>query len=202
MVLQLSQERDRAVTRAEPGPGAMAGGLPHRPDGAHAALVADGDSVPAAGFQDDQLVGARRRRCEMVCTPRCRFFFDRADHGVAAPTVTWLPGDGGDGGGERPLGVHRAPSEEEIAAAAHGELTGRGVEVADEDRVASTAPPGGDHVACRVHLRVKACVEQPSRQEGREPALITADAGDVHHLREQLDSVDAFHYASTAIRAS
>ena len=128
----------------------------------------------------------------MVRTPRCRFLFNRAHYGVPAPVVARLPCHRDDRGGERPLGVHRPSTEEEIAGTTHGELTWRGIEVADEDRVASTTSPGGDQVAHLVHVRVVAHVEQSPHQNAREPALVTAHAVDAEHLREQRNAVDGW----------
>src|SRR3977135_4531611 len=128
MILHAADEGDRPVGRALVGPGAMAHRVRERVPDFQAAFVAERDRVPAARFQDDQLV-----RCfaidEGTRSTRTALLLDRANDGETTVDAGGLPRDRRDGGGQRALGVDRAATKEALAVAPHWDEAGDRVHV-------------------------------------------------------------------------
>src|SRR5438445_5169961 len=146
MVLNLSDEGDRAVGGALVGPCTMTHRLGEPVAQLQTALVAKRDGVPSARFQDHELV-RRLAVDEMAGAARAALFLDRADDGEAAGCAGRLPRDGRDRRRQRALGVDRAAPEEPTLLAAHRDESGYRVHVPEEHDLARTAAPEGDDVA-------------------------------------------------------
>src|ERR1700682_5670164 len=132
MILNPPHEGDRPIRRALVGPSAVAHRLRQPVTELEAALVAERDRVPSAGFQDHQLIGWTPAH-EMTGPARTALFLDRADDGEAAGGAGRVPRYRRDGGGQRALGVDRAATKEALALAAHRDEARDGIDVAEEE---------------------------------------------------------------------
>src|SRR5947209_7751942 len=152
MVLDAADEGNRLVGRAGRRTGAVPHGLGQPIADAKTPLVPERDRVPAAGLEDDQMIG-RPPAGQVARAPRAALFLDGRDQGELIGAAGGLGGNGHDGRGQWPFGIHGAPAVERVSLAAHGNPSGDGVHVTEQDDLFGPASPEGDHVA---HLVARA----------------------------------------------
>src|SRR5207245_7520728 len=161
-------------------PGAVAHPLRQPVAELEAALVSKRDGIPAARFQDHQLVGWPAVH-KVARSARTAFLLDCANDGEATVGSSGLPCHRRDGGGQRALGVDGAATENALALAAHGHETRNRVHVPEEQYLTRSAAPEGDDVANLVALRGKPHGTQSGNEPLAELALLRRGTGDRHH---------------------
>jgi hypothetical protein len=174
--LEPGEEIDQPVGHRRLGSGTVAQGVLDGHLGPDDAPVSDGDGVPPARLQDDQLV-----RCgaggDLARAPGVPLLVDASHHGEARLAAGLAQGRG-DGGGQRSLGVHRAAADDPSVVAPGADAPGNGVEMTEQHHLVGTVPPGGDDASGGVDLRREAEAAQPLAQGRRQAPLAAGGAGD------------------------